>query len=180
MTCYINNTFPAANLTWFVTGKRVRHSLITTWYVSTCPNKQSVDQYKIKVLVFSMLLKYWSFSISTQSEKYWISTSIKAPWHLKAPLSDDSRMILRWFWPTTTGSYCKWIWEDPRQPILSFKADRLGAKACTGHLVLYKLPYLQQSNVAVPFMTQGQDHEADQMFLKLSYDSWSRPRKPSC
>ena len=28
MTCYINNTFPAANLTWFVTGKRVRHSLI--------------------------------------------------------------------------------------------------------------------------------------------------------
>jgi len=23
MTCYINNTFPAANLTWFVTGKRV-------------------------------------------------------------------------------------------------------------------------------------------------------------
>ena len=23
MTCYVNNTFPAANLTWFVNGKRV-------------------------------------------------------------------------------------------------------------------------------------------------------------
>ena len=28
MTCYINNTFPAANLTWFVTGKRVRRIFV--------------------------------------------------------------------------------------------------------------------------------------------------------
>ena len=24
MTCYVNNTFPAANLTWYINGKRVK------------------------------------------------------------------------------------------------------------------------------------------------------------
>ena len=36
---------------------------------------ESIDQYKIKVLVFSMLLKYWSISTSIPSEKYGSSTS---------------------------------------------------------------------------------------------------------
>ena len=39
MTCYINNTFPAANLTWFVTGKMVREKNLDIY--SYLPNNRT-------------------------------------------------------------------------------------------------------------------------------------------
>ena len=41
MTCYVNNTFPAANLTWFVNGKRV----ITTLKFNSFRHRINCDDY---------------------------------------------------------------------------------------------------------------------------------------
>ena len=48
-------------------GARMRKSYTYT---------QRPDQYKMKILVFSMIFKYWSISISTQSEEYWIISTV--------------------------------------------------------------------------------------------------------
>jgi len=77
MTCYINNTFPAANLTWFVTGKRVgpesfSYSILTS---SSTGLKVAKSQLQLKLephhfhegllvakCVASMLTNHWQSS----------------------------------------------------------------------------------------------------------------------
>ena len=57
---------------------------------------QRPDQYKMKILVFSiqMIFKYWSISISTQSEEYWIISTVI--YHRTYWISISISMLKNW------------------------------------------------------------------------------------